>query len=115
MTPVPRWRIAAGIAVLAALAFFMVLFTPVYFRNMELQSYVSDVTRRVENQTKSDDVLRGWVLDKANELKLPVKAGDVHIVHSQDSKVRVDVRYFVTVTLPGYTVNLHFYPGAGSR
>jgi hypothetical protein len=29
--------------------------------------------------------------------------------------VRIDVRYFVRVTLPGYTVDLHFYPGAGSR
>jgi hypothetical protein len=25
------------------------------------------------------------------------------------------VRYFVRVSLPGYTVDLHFYPGAGSR
>jgi len=25
------------------------------------------------------------------------------------------VRYAVRVTLPGYPVDLHFYPGAGSR
>jgi hypothetical protein len=29
--------------------------------------------------------------------------------------MRIDVRYQVRVDLPGYTVNLHFYPGAGSR
>jgi hypothetical protein len=111
---VPRWRILAGIGVLAALVSFGILFAPIYVRNMELQNYVSDVTQHVENQAKSDDVLRGWVIDKANQLNLPVKADNVHIVHSPD-KTRIEVRYFVTVTLPGYTVNLHFYPGAGSR
>ena len=29
--------------------------------------------------------------------------------------IRIDIRYFVTVDVPGYTVNLHFYPGAGSE
>jgi len=38
----------------------------------------------------------------------------VQIVRSQGG-LRIDVRYFVRVTLPGYTVDLHFYPGAGSR
>jgi hypothetical protein len=38
----------------------------------------------------------------------------VHIDRSADG-LRIDVRYFVRVTLPFYTVDLHFYPGAGSR
>jgi hypothetical protein len=54
------------------------------------------------------------VLNRAHELDLPVKADNVHIVRSSDG-LRIDVRYFVRVTLPGYTVDLHFYPGAGSR
>jgi len=29
--------------------------------------------------------------------------------------MRIDVRYFVRVNLPAYTVDLHFYPGAGSK
>ena len=29
--------------------------------------------------------------------------------------VRIDVRYIVRVDFPLYTVDLHFYPGAGSR
>ena len=66
------------------------------------------------SQTQTDDALRQIVLSKAMELDLPVKADNVHINRLPDS-LRIDVRYFVRVNLPGYTVDLHFYPGAGSR
>ena len=114
MSRVPRWRIAAAAIVLAALLAFTAMFAPIYFRNLELQNFVSGVAQRVENQTNSDDVLRTWVLDKAHELDLPIKEDNVHIIRSRGG-VRIDVRYFVRVTLPGYTVDLHFYPGAGSQ
>jgi len=111
---VPRWRLAAAALVLAALLAFTAMFAPIYIRNLELQNFVSDVAQRVENRTNSDDVLRTWVLDKAHELDLPVKEDNVQVIRSREG-VRIDVRYFVRVTLPGYTVDLHFYPGAGSR
>ena len=111
---VAPWRIAAAVVVLAGLGYFTVLFTPIYFHNLELQNYVAELTQRAENQTKSDDLLRVWVLDKAAQLGLPVKADNVRVFRSADS-FRIDVRYFVRVDLPGYTVDLHFYPGAGSR
>ena len=37
-----------------------------------------------------------------------------HIEHLPEG-IRISVRYFVRVSMPGYTVDLHFYPGAGSR
>ena len=114
MNPVPRWRIAAAIAVLAALLGFGVLFAPIYAGNLKLQSYVAEITHRVDSQNQPDEALRQNVLTKARELELPVRADNVHITHSPDG-LRIDVRYFVRVTLPGYTVDLHFYPGAGSR
>jgi hypothetical protein len=115
VTPVPRWRIAAAIAVLAALAGFGALFTPIYFHNLELQNYVADLTRAVDaDKQPGDETLRDKVLKKAADLELPVKADNVHIEHSADG-LRIDVRYFVRVSLPFYTVDLHFYPGAGSR
>jgi hypothetical protein len=111
---VPRWRIAAAAVVLAALLALTARFAPIYFHNLELQNFVSGVAERVENRTNSDDVLRTWVLDKAHALDLPVKEDNVQVIRSRE-RVRIDVRYFVRVTLPGYTVDLHFYPGAGSR
>ena len=114
MSRVPRWRIASAAVVLAALLAFAAMFAPIYYRNLELQNFVSGVAQRVENQTNSDDVLRTWVVDKAHQLDLPIKEDNVHVIRSRGG-VRIDVRYFVRVTLPGYTVDLHFYPGAGSR
>lgn len=109
-----RWRQAAGIAVLAILAILGVKLIPIYFHNRELQQYVEDVTHRAATPTSSDDVLRAWVLQKAADLELPVGADDVHILRAAGN-VHLDVRYVVHVNLPLYTVDLHFYPGAGSR
>ena len=114
MNPVPRWRIAAAVAVLAALLGFGALFTPIYVDNLKLQNYVEEMTRRAAIQNQPDDGLRRDVLNRARELDLPVKEDNVHIIRSPEG-LRIDVRYFVRVTLPGYTVDLHFYPGAGSR
>jgi len=111
---VPRWRIAAAWAVLAVLGLFAAVISPIYFRNLQLQRYVAEITRPGENRTKPDDTLRALVLKKAQELDLPVKADNVRIFRSR-GKLRIDVRYFVRVTLPGYTVDLHFDPSAGNR
>jgi len=114
VTDVPRWRIAAAVVLLAGLLLFAILFLPIYFHNLDFQNFVASVATRNDSGSKSDDLLRTWVLDKAHELGLPVHAGDVKIAHSPDG-TRIDVRYQVRVDLPGYTVNLHFYPGAGSH
>ena len=114
MNPVPRWRIAAAVLVLAALLGFGAMFAPIYADNLKLQTYVEEITRRVDSRNQPDETLRQNVLQKARELDLPVKADNVHIIRSPEG-LRIDVRYFVRVTVPGYTVDLHFYPGAGSR
>lgn len=114
MNRIAPWRIAVAIVILAGLVFFAVMFAPIYLHNMQLQNFVGELTARPDTPSKSDDLLRTWVLDKAHELDLPVKADNVRITHSYEG-TRIDVRYFVRVDLPGYTVDLHFYPGAGSR
>ena len=114
MNPVPRWRIAAAVAVLLALLGFGAMFAPIYAGNLRLQTYVAEITRRVDSKNQSDEVLVRNVLNRARDLDLPVKADNVHINRSPEG-LRIDVRYFVRVTIPGYTVDLHFYPGAGSR
>src|SRR5262249_1333099 len=111
---IPPWRRAAAVLILIGLIYFLAMFAPYYIRNFELQSFVSDLTRRAENLTASDESLRTQVVEKAHQLTLPVTEDEVHVPHPQDG-MRVDIRYFVRVDLPGYTVNLHFYPGAGTR
>jgi len=109
-----RLRIAAAILILIILAFMGARLLPLYLENMRLQSYVEGITRDAENRTRPDDALRVAVLEKAAFLGLPVKAENVLIKRLNDS-VRIDVRYIVHVDFPMYTVDLHFYPGAGSR
>ncbi|MGD0362305.1 MAG: hypothetical protein ABSC93_15625 [Bryobacteraceae bacterium] len=109
-----RLRQAAGVAVLVVLVVLGVRLIPIYIHNQELQQFVEDVTHRAAAPTSSDDVLRSWVLTKAADLELPVVADNVHIQRSPEA-VHIEVRYSVRVDLPLYTVDLHFYPGAGSR
>jgi hypothetical protein len=111
---VARWRIAAGLFVLLALGYFTALFAPIYYRNLRLQNYVTELAGRQENATRPDELLRTWVIQKAGELDLPVRSGDIQI-RRQDERLQIEVRYFVRVAMPLYTVDLHFYPGAGSR
>jgi len=115
VNPVPLWRKTVGIAVLAALVFFIAVFTPIYFHNFELRNYVENLTRSVRNRDQADDLLRTEVVEKAHQLKLPsVTADNVQITRSGNG-LQIEIRYQVPVNLPGYTVLLHFYPGAGSR
>jgi hypothetical protein len=114
VNPIAGWRIAAAIFILAALAFLLALFAPIYFKNLQLRSYVSDLTQSVETQSISDDLIRTRVAAKAHDLNLPVAEDNVHILHAP-GRTDVQVRYFVRVNLPGYTVDLHFNPGATAR
>jgi hypothetical protein len=109
-----RLRIAAAALILVVLAILGARLAPLYLENMRLQSYVASITQDEAAMTRPDDALRVAVLEKAAFLGLPVKAENVHIKRSTDS-MRIDVRYFVRVDFPLYTVDLHFYPGAGSR
>jgi Domain of unknown function (DUF4845) len=109
-----RLRIAAAVLILIVLGILGARLLPLYLDNMRLQSYVEGITRDAENKTRPDDDLRVAVLNKAAFLGLPVKAENVHIKRSEEN-TRIDVRYIVHVDFPMYTVDLHFYPGAGSR
>ena len=90
---------------------------PVYFHNLQLQNYVSRIdTVGVKSRPNPTTYSARLVLDKAHQLELPVMADNVQIKRSTDGSLQhIDVRYFVRVDFPGYTVDLHFYPGAGSR
>jgi hypothetical protein len=110
----PPWRIAAAVFIFGALVFFLAMFAPIYYRNLQLHSYVSDLTQSVESRPISDDLIRTRIAAKAHDLNLPVAEDNVHILHAP-GRTDVQVRYFVRVTLPGYTVDLHFNPGATGR
>jgi len=97
--------------VLLALGTFLV---PVYLHNLELQRYVSALAEDPKTHDSDDSLIRSRLVDKADELKLPVRFENIQIARTAEL-VRITVKYAVHVNLLVYTVDLHFYPGAGSR
>ncbi|MGH9657098.1 MAG: hypothetical protein ACRD96_01060 [Bryobacteraceae bacterium] len=109
-----RLRLAGAVAILAVGAALGARLTPIYLKNLELQRFVEETTRDAANHTRPDAVLKTRVLEKAAVLGLPLRESNVQ-VKRPDGAIRIEARYVVRVDLPLYTVDLHFYPGAGSR
>ena len=107
-------RIASALLILAIVSMLGARLLPLYIDNVRLQSYVEGIAQNAAARTQPEEAVRVEVLEKAALLGLPIKADNVRIQRSDDS-MRIDVRYVVRVDLPLYTVDLHFYPGAGSR
>jgi hypothetical protein len=106
-----HWRIAGGVAVLAALALFAVRLVPVYLKNFELQQFLEETAQRKATIETLDDLIRVQVVNEAARLGLPVRADQVR-VRRTPGKIRIEVLYIVPVDLPLYTVDLHFRPAA---
>ena len=91
-----------------ALAVVTAALTPPYFDNMRFQRFLDDAVE----QTQSPEVLRAEIVNRAAQMGLPVRAGDVK-VSKNGNRLRVDIIYIIRVDLPLYTVDLHFHPAAG--
>lgn len=107
-----RWRIAAGIAVLALLAAIGALLLPSYIANWKLQHYLVDLTDDSSAASQPAEAIREEIVNKAAALGLPVHGDDVKVSGQGDS-LRIEVLYVVHVNLALYMVDLHFRPGAG--
>ncbi len=100
---VSAWRILAGVIVLAGLLTAGLVLSPVYFENIELHKYLD---RQIALNQSDDDIKRG-ILDKGRALGLDMVADQIELRHvSTDGQMKV--RYAVRVSLPLYTVHLHF-------
>jgi len=111
----PRWRKIAGFAVFLGLFADLGLLAPVYYRNYELERYISGRLHAVQNgQTLPDDLLRTDLVARAKSLGLPLVSNDVHIQH-RNGVTELETFYKIQVDLGLYTVDLHFRPQASSR
>ena len=97
------WRILAGVVVLAGLVLAGIVLFPVYFQNMELQKYLN----RQVPLNQSDDAIKREILDEGRALGLDMVPDQIELRHvSADGQMKL--RYAVRVSLPLYTVHLHF-------
>ncbi len=103
----PRWRLGAGMAVLAAFSSILLLLVPVYLRNQRLQEFLR------ETPAASDEVLEQAILNKSRSLGLDITPDHIQIRHPPGGG-RIGVRYVIRVTMLLYTVDLHFSSNVGN-
>jgi NAD(P)H-dependent flavin oxidoreductase YrpB (nitropropane dioxygenase family) len=96
---VSAWRVAAAVAVLGGLGWIGALVLPVYLRNFELEKFLH------ESRPASEEALRQSILAKGHSLGLDIAPDHLQIRHGAGA---ADVRYVVRVSLPLYSVDLHF-------
>ena len=99
---VPAWRVAAAVVVLVGLGSIGALMAPVYWRNFELEKFLHQ-----SRPASSEQALRQSILDKGHSLGLDIPPDHLQIRHSLGLD-GTELRYVVRVSLPLYTVDLHF-------
>jgi hypothetical protein len=87
---------------------------PVYVNNYELDDYIREQTPYWLTQRARPEVIQKSILDKAQDLGLPISADQVKVV-APGSIVSVNLDYTVPVDLIVYTLQLHFTPSAENR
>jgi YbbR domain-containing protein len=99
---------------LAALVYSCVKIIPVYVNNYQLQDYIEQQTPFWLTQRASVEAVRNNILEKAQELDLPLSSDEVK-VEANGSRVTVHIDYTVPVDLKVYTLQLHFTPSSENR
>jgi hypothetical protein len=107
----PRQWLA--VVLLAIFVYISISLAPPFVDNLRLQRYVEEITRSSPITPRSPEEVRSQVVQRARQLGMPVEAKDVQ-VEIAGARTRITVRYLVEVSIPGYTVKLHFAPSAGS-
>ncbi|MGH9630273.1 MAG: hypothetical protein ACRD7E_18315 [Bryobacteraceae bacterium] len=109
-----RLRVAAGVLVLCLLVLMAVLLTPPYVENWRLQQYIDALIQQPQTHTSPPDLVRVRVMQKAEELGIPLKSGSVSVTPRED-RLAIEAKYPVRVDFLIYTVDLHFRASAGAN
>jgi hypothetical protein len=108
------WRLAAGGIILSALVLAAVFLAPSYIRNIRLQQFLADMVQQPETYDIPPAMVQARVANAAAQLGIPVSPSQVKVTREGNSLL-IEVRYFVRVDLPLYTVDLHFRARGGGR
>ena len=78
---------------------------PIKVKTADLRDTIQDEARAAA--TRNDKEITRSIVQKAEQLGLPVTEEDIDITRPTNS-IRVEVKYTVPVTFPGYTYNWKF-------
>ena len=93
-----------GLILLGIAIFVAYKMIPVKVKAAELRQTVVDEAKSAG--THNDDRIRGAILAKARDNKLPVTEDDIKIVRG-NGEITVTVTYTIPIVFPGYTYNWH--------
>lgn len=82
------------------------------YRMIPIKVKTADLRDTVIDESKSagrhgDKAIRGNILNKAQQLELPVTPEDI-VIKRTNAYIRIDVKYTVPVEFPGYTYQWDF-------
>src|SRR6266516_382302 len=95
-----------GLIVLAIAIFIAWKMIPVKVKAAELRQVVGDEAKAAG--THDDNKIRGAIMQKVYDTKLPVKEDDVKITRA-GGDIIVDVDYIVPIDFPGFTYKWHLH------
>jgi hypothetical protein len=108
-----------GLLVIVASAVALFQIAPPLMANYSFQDDLKTVAMMDgANQQKTDDDIRLEVLRKAREHDLPLNETQITVQRISTPglmAVYVAADYSVTVSLPGYSFNMHFSPNSGNK
>jgi hypothetical protein len=108
-----------GFLVIVAAAVALFEIAPPLMTNFSFQDDLRTVALMDgANLQKTDDDIRLEVLAKAREHELPIKGTQITVQRINTpgiSAVYVAADYSVTVSLPGYSFDMHFSPNSGNK
>lgn len=111
-------KLVLVLGMLAVAVYVAALVIPPYFANYEFQDTLDTEARMGTYSTKGDEVIRDAVYRRAQELELPLSAGDIKLQRvgpSGNATVTLEADYTVHVELPGYPMDLHFHPASKNK
>src|ERR1700733_1389933 len=94
--------------ILGSMIFAGVMLVPPYFTNYQLQDAMNTEARFAGYNRKSDEEIRDDVWKKVQELGVPVKKEDIHVVN-ENNTVQITVNYSIPVDMKftQFTMDFH--------
>ncbi|MGD0544714.1 MAG: DUF4845 domain-containing protein [Candidatus Acidiferrales bacterium] len=94
--------------ILCGMIFVGVMIAPPYFNNYQLQDAMKTEARFAGYNRKSDEEIREDMWKKVQELGIPVKKEDIHIVN-ENNTVQITVNYSIPVDMKftQFTMDFH--------
>ena len=111
-------KVFVGFLAIAAVVVGLFQVLPPMVANYSFSDDLKTVSMIDSNSQKTEDDIREDVLRKAREHDLPVEAKQVTVQRINTpglSAVYVAADYSVTISLPGYSFDMHFNPNSGNK